>query len=125
MITFTHKGDFKNCTGYLEKIKNVFRAGILDKYAQKGVEALKAATPVNTGRLANSWYYKIEHDKRKATITWCNDDIENGYNVAILVQYGHGEKGGGYVQGQDFINPAILPVIQEIADEVWKEVTNL
>lgn len=125
MITFTHKGDFKKVNGYFERLREIMRFGILDKYGRKGVEALSAATPVDTGRLASSWYYTIEHDKNGASLVWSNSDIEGGCNVAILIQYGHGTRNGGYVSGIDYINPALAPIMQEIADAAWKEVTSL
>lgn len=125
MITFEHKGDFKKCTKYFEKIKEIARLGVLDKYGRKGVEALSDHTPRDTGRLSTSWYYIIEHGPGTATVTWCNDDIEGGCNVAILIQYGHATKNGGFVQGIDFINPAMRPILQEIADEAWREVTSV
>lgn len=123
MITFEGKGDFKKTNSFFEKLLENFNVGALDKYGKLGVEALSAATPVDTGLAASSWYYKIEHDKGSSKIIWGNSDIEGGCNVAILVQYGHGTRNGGYVQGRDFINPAMRPVFDEIADKAWKEVT--
>lgn len=123
MIYFESKGDFKKTNSFLEKMLEVVNLGVLDKYGRMGVEALKAYTPIDTGRLKDSWYYEIEHNKGSSSITWSNSDIEGGCNVAILIQYGHATKNGGYVQGFDFINPAMKPVFDKIADSAWKEVT--
>lgn len=125
MITFAHKGDFSKTRKFFERIKEAVQLGILDKYGRKGVEALKEATPVDTGETAASWYYTIEHDKAGSRIYWSNSNIENGYHIAILLQYGHGTGTGGYVQGTDYINPAITPVFEDLADAAWKEITKL
>ena len=114
MINITAKGDFKKTDTFLEKLLEKFSAGKLDKYGRMGVEALKANTPRDTGRLAQSWSYHIERTNSGSRIVWTNDDIEGGCNVAILIQYGHGVKGGGYVPGRDFINPALEPVFKQI-----------
>lgn len=123
MITFETKGDFSKLDSFFEKMLEVVNVGCLDKYGREGVEALSAATPVLTGRAASSWYYTIEHNKGCSTITWCNSDIEGGYNVALLIQYGHGNKRGGYIQGRDYINPTMRPIFDKIASEALKEVT--
>lgn len=122
MITFKEKGDLSKTTMFLEKCLEPFNMGILNKYGQRGVEALRAATPIETGRLAHSWYYDIEHTKTGVKIVWSTTDIEGGYNVAILVQYGHGTKSGRYVPGKDFINPAMAPIFEQLKDELLKEV---
>lgn len=124
-ISFKQKGDFSNLTKYLERVKEAARIGVLDKYGRKGVSALASATPVETGLAANSWYYKIERSANSARIIFCNNDIENGFPVAIMLQYGHGTGTGGWVEGRDYINPAIQPIFDEIADAAWKEVTKL
>lgn len=116
-------GDFKNITNFLERIKNVFNVGVLDKYGRLGVEALKEATPKDTGRTAESWYYEIKHTKNSATITFCNSNIQNGYNVAIVLQTGHATKSGFWVQGVDYINPALKPIFEEMANNALKEAT--
>lgn len=95
----------------------------LERTGQKGVDALSAATPVDTGKTASSWSYEIVRGDGTATIKWLNSDVEGGCNVAMLIQYGHGTRGGTYVEGIDYINPALQPVFDEMADEVWKEVT--
>lgn len=123
MIKVEVDGDFRKTDRFFEKLLEVANIGVLDKYGRMGVSALSAATPQDTGLASSSWYYTIEHSKGSSTITWCNSDIEGGYNVAILIQYGHGTRNGGFVQGRDFINPAMRPVFDEIADSAWKEVT--
>lgn len=125
MITFAHKGDFSKTRKFFERIKEAAKLGILDKYGKQGVEALQAATPIDTGETAGAWYYTIEHDNAGSSIYWGNNNIENGYHIAILLQYGHGTGTGGYVQGIDYINPAIRPVFEELADAAWKEITKL
>lgn len=125
MIKFTHKGDFSKTTRYLRDVKEAARVSILEKYGQKGVAALSSATPVDTGLAATSWYYTIERGSTSSRIVFNNSDIENGFPVAIMLQYGHGTGTGGWVEGRDYINPAIQPVFDEIADAAWKEVTKL
>lgn len=125
MITFRHKGDFSKLTNFLEKAKESVRLGDLDKYGREGVAALSSATPVDSGLTAQSWYYKIEHRNGSAAITFHNSNIQNGVPIAIILQYGHGTRNGGYVQGRDYINPAIQPVFDRIANEVGREVTRL
>lgn len=125
MITFTQKGDFSKFTRYLERLKEASRFGILDKYGQEGVEALASATPVESGVTANSWHYEIEHSKDSASIVFYNSHVNKGVPIAIILQYGHGTRNGGWVQGRDYINPAIQPVFDRIVDDAWKEVTKL
>ena len=125
MITFRHKGDFSKFTRYLERAKNAVRLGILDKYGQAGVNALSSATPVDSGLTARSWYYKIEHTAGSVKISFHNSNIQNGVPIAIILQYGHGTGTGGWVEGRDYINPAIRPLFDKIANDVWKEVTKL
>ena len=125
MISFKHTGDFSKLTSFLEKAKGAVRLGNLDRYGQEGVAALSAATPVDSGLTANSWYYEIEHKNGSATINFCNSNIQNGVPIAIILQYGHGTGNGGWVQGRDYINPAIQPVFDKIAESAWKEVTKL
>lgn len=123
MISFRQKGDFSKLTSYLERAKNVARMGDLDKYGRQGVAALASATPVDTGLTANSWYYEITRTKGSVTIEFKNSNIQNGVPIAILLQYGHGTRNGGWVQGQDYINPAIQPIFDKIANDAWREVT--
>lgn len=125
MITVTTKGDFSKITGWLEHAKEKFRIGILDKYGKMGVDALRAATPVDSGETANSWRYEIQNTDSGATLTFHNDHINGNVNIAVILQYGHGTGTGGWVEGRDYINPAIQPVFDQIADEAWKEVTTV
>ena len=125
MITFRHKGDFSKTYRYLERARDAARLGILEKYGAEGVAALASATPVDSGLTAQSWYYKIERGHGTATISFHNSNIQNGIPVAIILQYGHGTGTGGWVEGRDYINPAVQPIFDKIADEAWKEVTKL
>ena len=125
MISFRQKGDFSKLTRYFEKVKEAVQVGDLDKYGREGVAALASATPVDSGKTANSWYYEIENKKGSASITFYNSNIQNGVPIAIILQYGHGTRNGGWVQGRDYINPAIQPIFDKIAELAWKEVTNL
>jgi hypothetical protein len=125
MISFSHKGDFSKAMRYLERVKQAAGLSILDKYGQEGVAALASATPVESGKTASSWYYEIERSGDSATITFLNSHVNKGVPIAIILQYGHGTGTGGWVQGRDYINPAIQPVFDRIADEAWKEVTRL
>lgn len=123
MITFKHKGDFSKFNSYIERIKEVVKLGDLDRFGRRGVEALKEATPVDTGKTANSWVYRIVRQNGSISIEFDNTNINQGAKIAILLQYGHRNHNGGYVQGRDYINPAIQPIFDEIAEEAWKEVT--
>jgi hypothetical protein len=125
MITFRHKGDFSKSMRYLERAKNAVRLGDLDKFGREGVAALASATPVDSGLTASSWYYKINRTKDSVSISFDNSNIQNGVPIAIILQYGHGTGTGGWVQGRDYINPAIQPVFDKIANDAWREVTKL
>ena len=125
MIQLRQKGDFSKLNGFLEKAKRGFHMSILDKYGREGVAALASATPVDSGQTANSWYYEIENRNGSATISFHNSNIQNGVPIAIILQYGHGTGTGGWVQGRDYINPAIQPIFDKIVKEAWKEVTKL
>ena len=125
MITFRQKGDFSKLTRYLERAKEVAKLGDLDKYGRAGVAALASATPVDTGLTASSWYYEISNKNGSAMISFHNSNIQNGIPIAIILQYGHGTRNGGWVEGRDYINPAIRPIFDRIADDAWKEVTKL
>lgn len=125
MITFRHKGDFSKSKRYLTRAKEAARLKILDKYGREGVAALASATPVDTGLTASSWYYEIENKNGSMTIRFNNSNIQNGVPIAIILQYGHGTRNGGWVQGRDYINPAIQPIFDKIVDSAWKEVTKL
>ena len=123
MISFRHKGDFSKADRYLEKLKESVKLGVLDKYGRAGVAALSSATPVDTGLTANSWFYEIEHSSGSDKIVFNNSNIQNGVPIAIILQYGHGTGTGGWVEGRDYINPAIQPIFDEIANKAWREVT--
>lgn len=123
MISFRHKGDFSNLTGFLERAKNALKIGDLDKYGREGVAALSAATPVDSGVTASSWSYEITRKNGSVSITFNNSNIQNGVPIAVILQYGHGTNNGGWVQGRDYINPAIQPIFDKIANDAWKEVS--
>ena len=125
MISFRHKGDFSKLSSFLEKAKNAVHLGDLDQYGREGVSALASATPVDTGETANSWFYEIEHRNGSSVISFHNSNIQNGVPIAIILQYGHGTGTGGWVEGRDYINPAIRPVFDKLANEAWREVTKL
>ena len=125
MITFHQKGDFSRTNKYFEKLLNVIKLGELDKYGRQGVAALAAATPRLTGKTSESWEYRIERGKDSASIQWYNTNENKGVNIAIILQYGHGTRNGGYVRGRDYINPAIQPLFDEIAETAWKEITTV
>lgn len=125
MIKISHKGDFSKVTKFLERAKKGVRVSSLDEYGRQGVAALAANTPVDTGLTANSWYYEIEQNKGRVRISFCNSNIQNGVPIAIILQYGHGTRTGGWVEGRDYINPAIQPIFDEITKNAWKEVSKL
>ena len=124
MITFKQKGDFSKTFQFFERLKNLFHTGILDKYGAEGVDALRRATPVDTGKTADSWRYEIRNLQNGMAIEFINDNIPPGTNVsvAILLQYGHGLHGGGYVHGIDYINPAAQPVFKHMCEELSRKV---
>ena len=123
MITFRQKGDFSKLTRYLERVKEAAKIGDLDKYGREGVAALASATPVDTGKTASSWNYKIEYSDGSVSITFNNTNINKGVPIAIILQYGHGTRNGGWVEGRDYINPAIQPIFDRITESAWREVT--
>ena len=122
MIRITQKGNYNKATTYLERLKESFKMGILDKYGQRGVEALSSATPRDTGLTSSSWEYEIEHSKNAFTLVFRNTNVNDGVPIAIILQYGHGTRNGGYVSGRDYINPAIQPVFDELVEELCREV---
>lgn len=125
MITITQKGSFDNTERYLSRLKALELSAILNKYGNLGVDALSNATPSDSGMTAVSWYYTIVARPGYYSIRWHNSNEEYGLPVAILIQYGHGTKNGGYVEGRDYIMPAIRPIFDQIADEAWREVTKI
>jgi hypothetical protein len=124
MISIVSQGSFKNTESFLKKNHRRNLVNILNRYGQKGVAALAAATPSETGETARSWYCEIETVRDGARMTWHNSHMAGNTPVVVLIQYGHGTGTGGYVQGRDFINPAIRPIFDQIANDVWMEVTN-
>lgn len=124
LIRITSKGDFNNTFRFLNKMSKFQINKILEKYGKIGVSALASATPMDSGRTAESWGYEISVEKEGATIHWTNSNQNNGVYIAVILQYGHGTGTGGYVQGVDYINPAIRPVFDKIAEEAWMEVVN-
>lgn len=125
MIQIRQKGDFSKLTRYLERIKGSPRIGDLEKYGQAGVSALASATPVDTGLTSSSWYYEIKREGETISISFANSNIQNGVPIAIILQHGHGTRNGGWVEGRDYINPAIQPIFDQIADSAWKEVSKV
>ena len=124
MILIKQQGDFSKTIKFLTKMKNQDAKRLLNKYGKRGVELLSRSTPVDTGLTASSWRYEIVTNKDSYTIEFLNDNIQNGTNIAIILQYGHGTRNGGYVQGIDYINPAIRPIFEKIAESAFKEVSN-
>ena len=122
LIVFRQKGNFKNTERFLKRASRFNLDQILDQYGREGVAALKQATPKDTGLTANSWHYKVSRTQDKITITWSNSNIQNGVPIAVILQYGHGTRNGGYVEGIDYINPAMKPIFDRIAARAWEEV---
>lgn len=125
MVTVVCSPKFKKTDSYLERLKEVFNKGLLNKYGKRGVEALAAATPQDTGKTSESWYYTIGRVNDKVYITWANNNFNDGVPIAIVLQYGHAKRNGGRVKGIDYINPAMRPLFEEIAEEAWKEVNKV
>jgi hypothetical protein len=125
MIRFSNKGDFKNTFNFLEKARNLKLKSSLAPYAQQGVSALARSTPADTGLTASSWGYEIVVKGGDVSIYWTNNEMAGSTPLVILLQYGHGTGTGGYVAGRDFINPAIIPVFESIAEQVWREVSSI
>ena len=125
MISFRQKGAPPPLTSFLERAKETVYLGDLNKYGRQGVAALASATPVDTGKTASSWSYKIENNNGSVSISFENSNIQDGVPIAIILQYGHGTRNGGWVEGRDYINPAIQPIFDQIVNEAWKEVTKV
>lgn len=125
MITVRHKGSFSKTIRYMVKAKESVRDIDLDRFGKEGVAALSSATPIDSGETASQWYYEIERGNGSTVITFNNSNIQNGVPIAIILQYGHATRNGGWVEGRDYINPAIQPVFDNIAENAWKEVTRL
>ena len=125
MINFTQTGDFNNTEEYLSRLSRGDLSQVLSKYGTVGVNALSNATPTDSGLTSESWYYTIESRPGYYSIRWHNSNVHNGIPIAVLIQYGHGTRNGGYVQGRDYIMPAMRPIFDQIAEEAWKEVTRV
>ena len=125
MIKVSSKGNFSKTINHLRNLQKLLKNGTLEKYGQMGVEALKAATPASTGKTASSWSYKIQNKGSGVEIQWHNSNINKGVNIAVLIQYGHGTRNGGYVKGIDYINPAMKPIFEKISKELEREVNNV
>lgn len=123
MIKVRHKGDFSKTINFLEKNCKGINLKILDKYGTEGVNALSSATPVDSGKTASSWSYKVTKSKGSVALEFFNSNIQNGVPIAIILQYGHATRNGGWVEGRDYINPAIQPIFDKITEEAWREVT--
>lgn len=125
MIRFTSKGDFSKATRYFKRVSEASKIKILEKYGAKGVAALSSATPVESGLTASSWSYNIEREPGRSVINFTNSNQNKGVHIAIILQYGHGTGTGGWVEGRDYINPAIQPVFDDILEQAWTEVTKI
>lgn len=123
MIKFSQKGDFRKLDGFFERSKRVFHLSDLDRYGQEGVAALRQATPKDSGKTASAWYYEISQKEDVIRISFFNSNLESGIPIAILLQYGHATRNGSFVEGVDYINPAIKPIFEKIAEKAWKDVT--
>jgi hypothetical protein len=124
VIRIKHHGSFQNTERLFTKSAAINLTNLLTLYGQAGVEALSAATPKDSGETAGSWSYEIVQKPTGVAIVWSNSNMNDGANIAVLLQYGHGTRNGGYVQGVDYINPALKPIFERIANEAWKEVTS-
>lgn len=125
MISFRNKGDFAKTEKFLKKSFGRNYRSVLEKYAKQGVAALVSATPIETGETASSWDYEIIQNESSISIVWNNSHVEKGVNIAVILQYGHGTRHGGWVEGVDYINPALRPIFDAMADAAWKEVTSI
>lgn len=125
MIRFKQKGDFSKTEKFLKKSFGRDYVSVLEKYAQQGVAALSAATPIDSGQTAVSWGYELIQNNSSISIVWKNTNVNKGVNIALILQYGHGTRNGGYVSGRDYINPALQPIFDKMADAAWKEVTSI
>lgn len=122
MVVIKHRGNFNNTERFLKKAQQLDLRAKLDSYGKEGVRALAASTPIDSGLTASSWGYEIQINKGSISLSWTNSNVVNGVPIAIILQYGHGTRNGGYVQGRDYINPAIQPIFNKISEEIWREV---
>lgn len=124
IVSFTHKGDFKKTNRFFHRLLEMHYRSKLEHYGQIGVQALAEATPHDSGTTADSWTYEIVESAGRLSIYWKNSNVNDGVNIAVILQYGHGTRNGGYVEGIDYINPAIQPVFRDMANEIWREVVS-
>ena len=124
MIKITQSGSFKNTDRFLKNVSKVDYRSVLNRYGQEGVDALSNATPVDSGETSYSWTYEVTYKNGQYKLEWYNTHMAGSAPVAILIQYGHATRNGGYVEGIDFINPALKPIFEKMANDAWKEVTN-
>lgn len=122
VVTFNVSGNYRKTRKFLKNAENLNFNAILDKYGKQGVEALRAKTPKRTGKTADSWYYKVSKGLDGFTIYWNNSNVNQGVNIALIIQYGHGTRSGYFIKGRDYINPAIRPIFDAIGEAAWKEV---
>ena len=125
MISFRQKGNFEKTNNFFRNLTSKRYLKVLDRYGREGVAALSSVTPVDTGLTASSWYYKIEHNKTSTSLVFCNSNIQNGVPIAIILQYGHATRNGGWVEGRDYINSTVQPIFDKLASDAWREVTKL
>lgn len=124
MIGFKSKGDFGKTENFFKKIRNKVYLSKLDKYGKMGVERLSQYTPVDTGLTASSWKYEVTHNEQGMAVEWSNTNVNKYVNIALILQYGHGTRNGGYVEGRDYINPALKPIFDDLAKEAWEVVVS-
>lgn len=124
MIRFSHRGSFSKAEKFLRRAKAIDYRPIAEKYGRSGVEALSLNTPKDSGDTANAWSYEIVPRKNGFSLTWRNSNVSDGIPIVILIQYGHGTRSGSFVEGIDFINPAMKPIFDDLAENLWKEVTS-
>ena len=122
IVSFTQKGNFKKTDRFLGKLVGFYYSHKLRHYGELGVQALQAATPKDTGKTAESWSYEIVEEEDRTAMYWRNSNVVDGVPIAIILQYGHGTRNGGFVEGIDYINPTIKPIFEKMANEAWKEV---
>lgn len=122
-IKLSSKGDLKKTTNYLEHLKQVIKMSTLDRYGKEGVSLLASATPVDTGETSKSWSYEIKRYRESVKLVFKNSNIQNGVPIALVIQYGHATRNGGYIQGRDYINPVVRPLFDKMASDLWEEVT--
>jgi hypothetical protein len=124
MIQLVANPRFVKTDSFFQRILEKVKLSSLDKWGKKGVDALSSATPVDTGKTASSWSYKIERNQNGVKLVWLNSNVNDGVNIALIIQYGHVSRNGVYVEGRDYINPTLVPIFNEIEEDAWKEVKN-